>query len=485
MNKQIFSSFGKKNPVRTALLLLFIIGSFIYISPEVKQKQEDYHSTQLYRTTNRDGNTERTDYTDSEGRITDAADLGYSTVTVTRTEKGELEQYFNSQGEQISRRYSGHYAVYREYDDNGRIVYISFRDKDGNPMIISEGYATEKREYNGKTAIIRYYDTKDHPIYTALYGYGRISEYNENGKSVKTTYIDQDGKPMMIRQGYATVTREYYTSEGPENGKVKNEYYYDENGNPVALSLGQYGVYKEYDESGREAVLTYLDAEGNPTVTNKGYSTIIRSYHADNKTATEQYYDLDGKPFALSEGQYGVKKEDGQTVYLNKDGGVAFNLKNLLYNHSWIVIPLALAIVILSGMLNKKWNVLFLAACIIMIGYFTLMYRYGEETRKAIILWNYRRIFTNSNARADILKNIWLFVPLGAILYQLCPKRFILLAPFALSIMIEGIQYFTGTGYGELDDIISNGLGGIIGFSLGSLLSYSSMDSLSSKITRT
>ena len=484
MNKQIFSFCGKRNSVRVILLFLFIIVSCVYISPAVKQKQKDYHSSQLYTITKREGNTERTDYTDSEGRITDAADLGYSTVVVTRTESGELEQYYNSQGAQVSRRYSGHYAVYREYDENGRIIYISYRDNDGNPVMISEGYATEKREYNGGTAIIRYYDMKDQPICTALYGYGRISEYNKSGKNIKTTYIDQVGKPMKIRQGYAAVTREYYTSDGPENGKVKNEYYYDEDGNPVALSLGQYGVHKEYDESGREAVLTYLDADGNPTVTNKGYTTVIRSFHADNKTATEQYYDLEGKPFALYEGQYGVRKEDGQTVYLNKDGGAIFNLKNLLYNHSWIVIPSVLAIAILSVLLNKKWNVFFLVVCIIIIGYFTLMFRYGEETGKAIFLWSYRRIFTNSSARADILKNIWLFVPLGAILHRLYPKWIILLVPFALSIMIEGIQYFTGTGYCELDDIISNGLGGITGYSLGTVLSYPYKGSSYMKTTR-
>ena len=470
MKRQRFSRCGKKELILTVLLLLFVIVSFAYINPAVEQKQQDYHSSQLHKTIKREANTERTDYTDSEGRITDAADLGYSSVVVTRTEEGELEQYYNSEGAKVSRRYSGHYAVYREYDEYGRITCISFRDNDGEPMIISEGYATEKREYDGKTVIVRYYNTNGQPICTPLYGYGRISEYNENGKNTKTTYINQFGKTMKVRQGYAIITRDYYTSDGPENGKVKSEYYFDENEEPVALSLGQFGVHKEYDKSGRETVLTYLDAEGNPAVTNKGYTTVVRSFHADNKTATEQYFDLEGKPFALSEGQYGIRKENGQTVYLDKDGAETFNIRNLLYNHSWIVIPLAFAVVILSILLDKRWNMLFLAVCVIAIGYFTIMFRYGGETGKTIILWNYRRIFTNSNARADVLKNIWLFVPLGAILYRLCPKKIVLFVPFALSVIIEGIQYFTGTGYCELDDIISNGLGGIAGYCLGSLL---------------
>lgn len=464
MNKQIFSSCGKRKSVRTILLLLFTIVSLFFISPAVKQKQKDYHSSQLYTITKREGNTERTDYTDSEGRITDAADLGYSTVVVTRTEKGELEQYYNSQGVQAYRRYSGQYAVYREYDEGGRIIYISFRDKDGNPMVTSEGYATEKREYSGRTAFIRYYDTKDQPINTLLYGYGRISEYNDNGKNYKTTYIDQVGKPMTIQRGYATVTREYYTSDSPENGKVKNEFYYDEDGNPVALSLGQYGVYKRYDENGREAILTYLDAEGNPIISNKGYSTVVRTFQANNQMATEQYYDLDGKPFALSEGQYGVKKEDGRTVYLNEDGKEIFNIKNLMYNHSRIIIPFALFFIIICTLLDKRWNIMFLVICIFTICYFTLMYRYDINTRQNELFWSYKTIITDSKARSDILKNIWLFIPLGAILYQLYPKKIVLFVPITISIINEGIQFFSGIGFCEIDDVISNGLGGWLGY---------------------
>ena len=96
------------------------------------------------------------------------------------------------------------------------------------------------------------------------------------------------------------------------------------------------------------------------------------------------------------------------------------------------------------------------------------MFRESEgATLRLEPFWSYRKILTDSDIRADILKNIWLFIPLGAILYQIYPKAKVLLIPVVLSIMIEVIQYFAGLGFCELDDVISNGLGGAIGYGMG------------------
>ena len=46
-------------------------------------------------------------------------------------------------------------------------------------------------------------------------------------------------------------------------------------------------------------------------------------------------------------------------------------------------------------------------------------------------------------------------------------KAWSFLLNLLLSAAIETIQYFTGFGLAELVDIISNGLGGLIGFGLG------------------
>ena len=66
--------------------------------------------------------------------------------------------------------------------------------------------------------------------------------------------------------------------------------------------------------------------------------------------------------------------------------------------------------------------------------------------------------------RAEVIDNIWLFIPLGAGLYSFCPKRKVLWLPFALTLFIETAQFATGLGLAQTDDVIGNTLGGIIGF---------------------
>ena len=454
------------------LLAVFLAVSFLFISSPSNTPRSSVHSSQLQKITMRDGKTERTDYIDEAGEITIAADLGYATIIVKKTEHSLLEQYYDDKGEPISRS-DGYYAVLREYDERGNNIRNTYLDIQGNPFVTLSGYAVQEREYNSSRQLvaIRYYDAKGNPALTVSDGYGKIYEHNEKGETSRITCIDASGAPMMTGQGYAIVSCNYYKSDGPENGKVESEFYFDETGNPVSLSLGQYGAHKEYDEKGRESVLTYLDAEGNPIVTTKGYTTVLRTFQANNYVATERYFDIEGNPFSLSEGQYGIKTENGQTTYLNANGAEKFNLRILLYNQSRLVILFALAIIVLSVFTEKRLNLYFVIVYLIAIAYLTLMFRESDGGKVKLELFTfYKNIISNSEDRADILKNIWLFIPLGAILYRLYPKKTVLLIPVALSILIEAIQYFTGKGICEVDDVISNGLGGIIGFGMSKLL---------------
>ena len=453
-----------------ALLAVFLVFTILFISPKHEIPKLNYRASQLEKVTEETDNTVRTDYYDATGRLTIAADLGYATIVITVTDSGKLEEYFDDKGDPI-RRSDGYYAVLREYNAEGKIIRNTYLDADNVPMMTFSGYAIEEREYddNKQLAAVRYYDTEGNPTCTDNYGYGRKYEYENKRNNNKVTFIDISGAPMITKQGYASVFRKYYITDGPENEKVESEFYYDEKGDPISLTLGQYGVHKEYNDLGQDAVLTYLDAKGKPMVTNKGYTTVIRTFQPNNYVASEKYYDLEGRPFSLSEGQYGFKQENGQTVYLNQDGGEQYNLKNLLYNHSWIIIPLSITVIVLSALIDKKWNVILLALCIITILYFTLMFREAGGTKNISLFRDYLSIIESSEVRADILKNIWLFVPLGAILSQLYPKNTTVFFSIVLSVAIEFIQYITDIGYCEIEDIISNSLGGWIGFSMAKL----------------
>ena len=459
-----------KEKICVLLLVLFIVISFLFINPIAQKVISTYHSSQLTKSIiETDERTEKIEYRDSEGNLTVAADLGYAIMIIIKDENGQLEKYFDNHNKPI-RRYDGSYAVYREYNDKGNNIRNTYLDAENNLIMSLSGYAIQEREYNENNRVteIRYYDTKGNPVCTAAYGYSTNYEYDENGKT-KITYNDIEGKPIITSQGYASLIREVNNADGSENRKTEREFYYDENGVPISLSLGQYGVYKEYNDLGLNDVIIYLDATGVPIVTNKGYTKVIRTIQANNYAASEQYYDIDGKPFSLSEGQYGIRINGRQTVFLNQNGQDQFNLKNFLYNHSRTVIPISIVVIIMSVIVKKKWDFFLMILYIIVIAYLTLMFRENEDMKNTGLFWYYRRIFTSGVARADIIKNIWLFIPLGAILYQLYPHKIALFIPIIISIIIEGIQYIAGIGFCELDDVISNGIGGWIGFAAGKI----------------
>lgn len=76
----------------------------------------------------------------------------------------------------------------------------------------------------------------------------------------------------------------------------------------------------------------------------------------------------------------------------------------------------------------------------------------------------------------NIILNILMFVPIGFLL-PIFLKKFkkawrTYLAGFMLTLGIEVIQYFTGRGIVEIDDIISNAVGTMIGYGINVLLIY-------------
>ena len=460
---------------RTGLffVVFFIVFSFIFICPDNKEYRTSYHSMELKKNITKKDGYERIDYINEEGRLCIAADLGYATIVVIDEDRIKIESYYDDQGNPIS-KYPGCFAMLREYDDEGKTVRITYLDNNKKPInTFFEGYAIEERDYDSvpNGVVIRYYNSDREPVLTESYGYGQINEYYENGTIRKVVYIDKNDNPMISGQGYAIAFRQYYETKGPDNGKVKNEYYYDENNNPIMLGIGYYGMHKEYDDYGRISVIVYLDIDGKPIKTSKGYAKVTRTYHTNNTIATERYFDEEDNPLSLSEGQYGIKMDNGKTYYLNDKGKETINLRMLLYNYSWMVIITALIIIWLSYSCNKGMNSLLLLLYVITIMYLTIMFRDKENTRTAIDLFgSIKRMFYESEIRASVIRNIWLFIPLGAIFYKIHPHKIVLLFPLALSILIEVTQYIAKIGFCDFDDIICNGLGGWIGYYIQSMM---------------
>ena len=321
-------------------------------------------------------------------------------------------------------------------------------------------------------------------IYNGVITYAVDKHYatrvrTKDGRKILYEYFDENGAAARQPRGYCALLREYN-----EEGKIENEFYFDEDREPVALSLNQYGSHREYDSEGRIAVLTYLGIDGTPVRTNRGYASLKRTFYPDGSVETEMYYDIHGQPAALSHRQYGIRHADGKKIYLDINGQEMFSLDNYLHNNLLAVALIALIIVVVSTVLGRKGNAVLLILYLGFIVYMTLMYREEGDTRANLeLFWSYKQFFNSPGLRLEILNNIFLFIPLGALLYRLAEPvsssvpaaaPFSVLIPVFLSVLIsvfiEALQYFTGLGLAELDDIVSNGFGACGGVAAGCLI---------------
>ena len=139
-------------------------------------------------------------------------------------------------------------------------------------------------------------------------------------------------------------------------------------------------------------------------------------------------------------------------------------LSDILHEMHWIVVVAGCLWCIAAALGSRKQNAILLILYLAFIVYMTLIgERAGVPGVRLDLFWSYRLFFISPVMRLQILNNIWLFVPLGAMLYRLWPRGYVALIPVLLSLVIETLQLVLGRGLFETDDIISNSLGGLIG----------------------
>ena len=460
---------------RILYLIAVILFSFSRIfACETAYADEITRSTSLRRIVDEDDNGfTKIYYINNAGALTFAADKHYALLTITKTENTALYEYYDIDGNP-SIQPGGYYSALYSYNDlhqNNRITYLGI---DKNPVIITAGYSIETHFFNEKGELekVYYLDANENPINTPNYGYGSYKKYNDKGENIITVYLDADNLPMRTNQGYAIKHMEYYENDKLK-GKYRRAFFFDVDEKPIALSLGQYGMYKEYDDYGRDILITYLDQDGKPARTNSGYSTVKKTFNADDTVRTVMYFDELGNPIKLAEGQYGIKYEGKRIIYLDENGNPIFNLKSVLYSSEWIVILACILIMLTSALTSKEINVFMLTMYFLFVLYLTLFFR-TEAGSGAYLrpFHSYMEAYLNSEVRWDILNNILLFIPIGFILHKLKPCKKVLLIPVFFSLLVEVLQYVFNVGTLEFDDLLNNSFGCFVGFGLAQIFRY-------------
>ena len=443
-----------------ALLLVFILASILFLKPDATVDHDTgFVSSELEVKETVEKNATTTSYVNSEGTVTDAIDMGYATVQRTRDSAGQVieEFYLDAAGNPVE-RYGDYCGIAYEYNDGDTVIkYLGANKK---PMMLSSGYsAIVKTLVEGKATDDFYYDLNMQPVQCTGGYYGLHREYDEQGLNCAITYLDENRQPVICTSGYAVKT---YLRDS--EGTVIGERYFDTEGKPVKSSLGQYGELYQCNEQGYIGQITYLDADGNPAPTNAGYTILKRTYHRDGTADTDMFFDANGNPKALSKGQYGIKHSGDVNLLLDKNGNIMLCVDNLLNGFPCMVVVFGCVVCLLMIVLPKSLSVVLTIVYVAFILYETLMFRESEDARTNFVLFSYAgKFLKEQSVRVGVINNIWLFVPLGAGLYRIIQKKWVLLVPFVMSVAIETAQYITGLGIAEFDDVFGNTMGGWIG----------------------
>lgn len=177
------------------------------------------------------------------------------------------------------------------------------------------------------------------------------------------------------------------------------------------------------------------------------------------------------------------------------------NIRTLYqFSKPYVILPVLFSVFIISIILRQRqirpagFSIVgkvilagLLTGYLILYTYLTLSYRSPSTQPKLNLnlFWSYRAAFRIDNSTfrirrpylaRQILLNILVMIPAGLLLplayrRQHHPYLLTLLTGFALSVLIEALQYFMRLGLCELDDILNNTLGCLIGillFHLGS-----------------
>ena len=112
--------------------------------------------------------------------------------------------------------------------------------------------------------------------------------------------------------------------------------------------------------------------------------------------------------------------------------------------------------------LERRCRLLLFFFYILFILYMTWYVLESSEPHSNLdLFWSYRKMLESGALSSQVVYNIVLFVPLGFLSFLLFRAKGWIIS-FLLSVCVEALQYVTGTGLCEFDDVFSNTLGGLI-----------------------
>ncbi len=132
------------------------------------------------------------------------------------------------------------------------------------------------------------------------------------------------------------------------------------------------------------------------------------------------------------------------------------------------------------GTINKiqRNSIMLLSSYTVALLYFTVFGRYSQSYYRYEIdvFASYRKLFENFDTYVfkQIILNLLMLIPIGFLLCLIINSRFkclwALVISFILTVLVEALQFVSRCGTFEVDDLINNMIGAVIGIAIYAVL---------------
>lgn len=441
-------------------IIISVLFSFNYDASSESESQGN--SNYLRYVEERNGRDIIMSYRDENGNYALASDKGYAIKIDSYDVQNRLvrEAFFDANEEYINQS-NGYSVVEYYYQDNG--CWIEYKNDRQERVSLPQGYALIFRTFDnqGRTIQDFYFDENEEVAECAEGYHSKLRVYSSCDYNDIVLFFNADNELQDNIYGFAEI-KQILNAQG----QIVEQYFYTATGDIAILSDSQSGYQYGYDDLGRQNSITFIDSNGNSANGRLGYATLNRTLYPDGSIETERYFDKDEQPVALVRGIYGVKYYNGEKITLGINGMPQLTVENMVLFAPWLVTCLGLiCCFFITYVKHDYWKKFLFLAYVLYIMQVTL-FREKSGGLNLELFWSYKLFFTNYNLRMQIIKNIWLFIPLGAGIRSIMQKPRHLFILFLLSIFIEFAQLIFHVGLCEMDDIFNNTLGGCLGYML-------------------
>lgn len=191
----------------------------------------------------------------------------------------------------------GFCGIKLSYDNLGREIRRTYLDEEQHPVSIFGGYAIVEHRYDsiGNLVEVKYFDAENKPTCHWNGNHGFSSEFDEDGLEVRRLFFDIDMKITRVTSGICGRAFEYDAA-----GRIIYEANLDAEKRISRDNKGYCAVQFEYNEMSLLARETYLDEKRKPMIADKGFAITVTTY--DNNALKELYFDENGKPITDNDG---------------------------------------------------------------------------------------------------------------------------------------------------------------------------------------